>query len=385
MPRLPVSQASPTAVVIGGRSYTSFGGCNYLGLAHHPAVHAAMVDALAQFGLSTSASRETTGNTTAHDQLEAALIRFTGMPAAVVVPDGYTANLCIAQALAPTHQVALIDSRSHRSIREAVAGAGMCLVEFDHLDAGHAIEQMEAIRRNPPVQRGFFGQSPGLAIFTDGTFTADGMLAPIPELLAALPEHNAVLVVDDCHGLGVLGPRGQGTLSHFGITDPRIILTSTLAKGVGCHGGVVAGQAQYCDLVRAKASAYICTTPASPAIAAAATEALAVIGREPGRLSRLRRNASLLSESLRQLGLNAPATLAPIFAFTLESEQRMRRLHADLLSDGILAPLISYPGGPASCYFRLSVNSEHTPEQIGQLAAAMGARLAPARPASMAV
>lgn len=385
MPRFPVSQASPTSVVIGGRSYVSFGGCNYLGLAHHPAVHAAMVEALGQFGLSTSASRETTGNTTAHDQLEAALIRFTGMPAAVVVPDGYTANLCIAQALAPAHQIALIDSRSHRSIREAVAGAGMFLVEYDHLDAGHAAEQIEAIRRNPPVQRGFFGQKPGLAVFTDGVFTADGSPAPIPELVSVLPEENAVLVVDDCHGLCVLGPKGQGTLSHFGISDPRIVLTSTLAKGLGCHGGVVAGPAQYCDLVRTRASAYICTTPASPAIAAAATEALAVVGREPARLARLRRNAGLLSKSLRRLGLEAPETPAPIFAFTLESEQRMRRLHADLMSDGFLAPLISYPGGPAACYFRLSVSSEHTPEQISQLSAAMEARLAPSRPASVAV
>lgn len=384
MPRLSVSQASPTSVVIGGRSLLSFGGCNYLGLAHHPSVHAAMLDALSQFGLSTSASRETTGNTVAHDQLEAALVRFLGLPAAVVVPDGYTANLAIAQALAPTHQVALIDSRSHKSIREAIACAGMTLVEFDHLDAGHAAEQLESIRRNPPVQRGFFGQRPGVALFTDGVFTADGSVAPVPDLLAALPEIGATLVVDDCHGLCVLGPKGQGTLSHHAVSDPRIVLTSTLAKGLGCHGGVVAGPAAICDLVRTKASAYICTTPASPAIAAAATEALAVISREPARIARLRRNATLLSSSLRHLGLEAPETPAPIFAFTLESEQRMRRLHADLLADGILAPLISYPGGPAPCYFRLSISSEHTPEHIAQLSDALSARLAPSHPAAAA-
>ena len=163
MPRLSVSQASPTSAVIGGRSVISFGGCNYLGLAHHPDVHAALIEALGQFGLSTSASRETTGNTTAHDQLEAAACRFLGFPAAVVVPDGYTANLAIAQVLAPSHPIALVDRRSHKSIREAIAGAGSTLIEYDHRDARHAAQLVERYKGE------------GVSVFTDGVFTADGL------------------------------------------------------------------------------------------------------------------------------------------------------------------------------------------------------------------
>src|ERR1051326_4129497 len=282
MPRLSVSQAAPTTVVIGGRSVTYFGGRNSLGRAHHPAVHAALIDALSQFGLSTSASRETTGNTTAHDQLEAAFCRFVGTPAAIVVPDGYTANLAIAQVLAPTHPISLIDRKSHRSIREAIAGAGSTLIEYNHGDVRHAAELMAR------------HADEGVAVYTDGVFTADGALAPIPELLAALPK-NGILIVDDCHGVCTLGARGQGTLAHFGLNPPfdsRIVLTTTLAKGLGCHGGIVAGPGAICDLVRSRASAYVCTTPVSPAIAAAGVESLAIIAREPERLRRLHQNIS---------------------------------------------------------------------------------------------
>jgi 7-keto-8-aminopelargonate synthetase-like enzyme len=368
MPRLSVSQATPTTAILNGREVLSFGGCNYLGLAHHPAVHAALIDGLSQFGVSTSASRETTGNTTAHDALETALCKFLGFPAGVVVPDGYTANLAIAEVLAPMHPVGLIDSRSHRSIREAVIGARMDLVEFDHLNPDHAAKQLARCA------------GVGVAVFTDGVFTADGALAPIPELLEVLPRERATLIVDDCHGFCTLGPRGQGTLSNFKVSDPRVVLTTTLAKGLGCHGGLIAGQTAICDLVRSKASAYICTTPVSPAIAAAGVEALAVIAREPDRVRNLRANCERLGGALRSMGLNIAPTPAPIFAFTLGSEQQMRRLYADMLADGILAPLITYPGGPAPVYFRLSITSQHAAAQIDRLTSALGKHLEPAAP-----
>jgi 7-keto-8-aminopelargonate synthetase-like enzyme len=363
MPRFPVSGATATHVTINGRDVLSFGGCNYLGLAQHPEVINAAARAMARFGLSTSASRETTGNTTAHDELEAALIRFLGMPTAVVVPDGYTANLAIAQALAADHRVGIIDRRSHKSIREAVAVSGMELVEFDHQSPGSAAEQ---IARHAPR---------GVAVFTDGVFTADGGLAPVPELLATLPSRGAVLIVDDCHGFCVLGPRGAGTVSHFGVADPRLAITTTLAKGLGCHGGVVAGAPWIAERVRTRASAYICTTPTSPAIAAAAAEAVGVVQREPERLARLRDNAQRLSSGLSRLGIDIVRTPAPICAFVLNTAEQMRQIHTDLLAEGILAPLISYPGGPASTYFRLSVTCEHRPEQIDRLLASLGARL----------
>jgi 7-keto-8-aminopelargonate synthetase-like enzyme len=375
MTKLPVSAASPTSVTIGGREVLSFGGCNYLGLAHHPVVHAAMLRGLQQYGLSTSASRETTGNTIAHDRLEQELAAFLGTPDGVVVPDGYTANLAIAETLAkdsPRCSVAVIDERSHRSIREAAIGAGMQLVAYKHLnseDAAGKIALNDAAGAN-------------VAVFTDGVFTSDGTIAPVRDLLAALPK-RAMLVVDDCHGFGVMGPRGQGTLSAVDLmpTDPRLVITTTLAKGLGCHGGVIAGSRDICSRVRARGSAYICTTPTSPAVACAASAALEILRAEPQRVARLQANAAHLRRSLVSLGIALAETPAPIAAFVLRDESEMRRLHTELLDAGILAPLISYPGGPAACYFRLSIGSEHTFAHVDRLIEAMAARLAGVRAA----
>jgi 7-keto-8-aminopelargonate synthetase-like enzyme len=366
MAKLPVSAATATTITLNGREVLCFGGCNYLGLAHHPEVIAAVARGLMQFGLSTSASRETTGNTVLHDRLEAELRKFLEMEDAVVVPDGYTANLAIAQALGRDHQVALIDRLSHHSIKQAIRCGGMRLVEFDHLDTRHASRLIE---------HELASNTQGIAVFTDGIFAAEGSMASVAALLNILPARNATLVVDDCHGFCVLGPRGQGTLSLQRTRDKRIVLTTTLAKGLGCHGGVIAGPGAICSAVRAGSSAYIGTTPTSPGVINGALEALAIVQRDPARIRRLQENAAHMGEMLRARGLDPVSTPAPIFSFTHGSEVAMQRLHADLLQAGILAPLITYPGGPAPVYFRLSVNSEHTPAQIELLGEALEARL----------
>lgn len=367
MPRFPISQATATTVTINGRQLVSFGGCNYLGLAHHPDVLAAVAKALTVYGLSTSASRETTGNTLAHDTLEYELARFLEMEAGVVVPDGYTANLAVAQALARDHKIALIDRMSHRSIRESITIAGMQMLEFDHLDAAGAARIVEhELARRPDA---------GIALFTDGVFAAEGSIAPVNELLAALPARRGTLVVDDCHGFCVLGPRGQGLVSTTGIRDPRIVITTTLAKGLGCHGGVIAGSRALCDAVRVHGNAYVGTTPTSPAIISGAIEALAIVDREPERIQRLRDNTAHLAEILADAGITPVQTTSPIFAFTHGTEHQMRRLHQEMMDAGILAPLITYPNGPAPVYFRVSVNAEHTPAHLEMLGVALRSRL----------
>ncbi len=371
MTKFAVSASSPTSVTIAGRDILTFGGCNYLGLSHHPAVHAALLRGLQQFGVSTSASRETTGNTVAHDRLEQDLTSFLGVSDSVVVPDGYTANLAIAEALPQLlgpNPACIVDRRAHRSVHKAIDHAGLERIEYEHADAAHA-----AVLAASAAAMGR-----GVAILTDGVFTTDGALAPIPELLRALPRRG-LLIVDDCHGFATLGPRGQGSLSHFGI-DPeaRIILTTTLAKGLGCHGGVVAGSSEVCRAVRVRGSAYMCTTPTSPAVISAASEALSILVREPERVGRVQRNARRLREGLRGIGLSLIDTPAPIAAFVCDAEPTMRRMHDEMFTSGILAPVMSYPGGPAPFYFRCSITSEHTPEQVSRLTEALASCMASA-------
>jgi hypothetical protein len=206
-----------------GRTILAFAGCNYLGLANDPRVLQAVRIGLDRYGLSTTASRETTGNTTAFDDLERSLANFLCMERSLLLADGYTANIAMAQALATRFRTVLIDAKSHHSVHDAARGAGLIVVTFPHGDT-HAAARLARMHAEADP-------AGAIAILTDGVFTSDGAVAKLPELIAALPNDRSLLVVDDCHGVCVLGPEGRGTVSHYALTDPRIIITTTLAKG----------------------------------------------------------------------------------------------------------------------------------------------------------
>ncbi|GMV26545.1 MAG: 8-amino-7-oxononanoate synthase [Phycisphaerae bacterium] len=373
MPRIPIAANTASTVTINGRDLVAFGGCNYLGLGHHPDVKASVVRAMDYLGLTTSASRETSGNTLEHELLEAELAQFLGMEASILMPEGYTANLALAQALAAPEAwpagggdppVAVIDEKSHRSIRNAVEASGFEVADFEHLSAADA---MRVIRRHTDRR---------VCVWTDGVFAADGAIAPLPGLLAAMPRNNALLVVDDCHGFCVLGTRGRGTCEHFGISDPRILWTSTLAKGLGCYGGAVASSRRLIGVVRDHAGIYKGTTPVPPILAHAAREALRVIDREADLVSRLEANVRRIRRSLAAMGLPVEDSPSPVMTFVLDSAQRMRSFYDRLIAQDVFIPLIDYPNGPAPLYFRLSVCAMHSPGQIDHLLRSLETALA---------
>ncbi|MDQ7014659.1 MAG: pyridoxal phosphate-dependent aminotransferase family protein [Planctomycetota bacterium] len=348
-----------------GRRVVSFGGCNYLALANHPAVVRAVRDGLDRFGLSSTASRETTGNAAPHELLEHGLADFLRVERVLLVPDGYLANIAACQGLARSGlSCAIIDERGHPSLVDAARTAGLGVGTFAHADPRSLVRALDALR-------------PGrVVVMTDGVFTADGEPAPIADLLEALGPADRLLV-DDCHGLGVLGPAGRGSVPHAGVHDPRIVVTSSLAKGIGCAGGIVAGTETDIDHCRA-ASAYICTTPIAPAMAQGTRAALRVLIAEPARLDRLRDNTARVRAGLHNLTVLAKGNLwnTPIAAFTLGDLATMERTEKELLDAGYRVPLIRYPGGPAEAYFRLSVNAEHTDTQINGFLRAFRAILA---------
>ncbi|MCE7974194.1 MAG: pyridoxal phosphate-dependent aminotransferase family protein [Leptolyngbya sp. PLA1] len=355
MARLNVQASTATTIRIDGREVLAFGGCNYLGLAHHPAVTGAMADAAGVLGLSTTASRETTGNTVVHDALEEELAGFIGEEGAILLADGYTANIAVCQALARDHGVALIDARAHKSLRSAASAAGIQVFEYEHLNAESAA-----------WLAGQFADQ-GVLMLTDGVFAADGALAPVPELLSVLPQRRATLVVDDCHGVCVLGDRGQGTVGHFGVRDARVVVTTTLAKGVGCYGGAVLGVRSLVQRVRDTADVYRRSTPIPTPIAAAARAAVRTVQGDAGLLASLRRNIVLMREGLARLGIATHEEPIPIFTFTFETHQRMEEVHRRLLAEGLYAPYIEYPGGPTPRFFRVTVTAAHTREEIERL------------------
>ena len=356
MARLPIEHCSPTTLRLHGRDLVAFAGCNYLGLGGNPRVLDAMREGLDRWGLSTTASRETTGNTIAHEALEAELAAFMGQDAAILSAEGYTANFMAMQALCRDHRVCLVDAHAHRSIRHAAMAAGMQVFEYEHL--------------SPESARWLVDQhaDSGVVIATDSVFAADGAIAPLPELLALLPARRGTLVVDDCHGFCVLGPEGRGAVPHFGLADPRIVITTTLAKGLGCYGGAVLGRRAFIESVQQRAWVYRSSTPIPPALAEACLAAVRILHQDSSLVDALRTNILLMRQSLFFLGLPLPPDGVPIFTFAVSPIERMESIHATLIEQGLFAPLIEYPGGPADRYFRVVVNAMHTAQQIDRLA-----------------
>jgi 8-amino-7-oxononanoate synthase len=390
MARLNVDSCTATHMTVDGRELLAFGGCNYLGLAHHPAVLGALREGLMRYGISTTASRETTGNTTVHEALERELAAFMGQEAAILTAEGYTANIAVAQALCHRHGVALIDARAHKSLRSAATSAGMQVFEYEHLNPDSAAWLVRQ-----------YGDQ-GVVLFTDGVFAADGAVAPVADLLGVLPRQRGVLVVDDCHGVCVLGELGRGTVSEAGVNDPRLCITTTLAKGMGCYGGAVIGRRALIDQVREQADVYRRSTPVPTPLACAVRAALSVIQREPELVTFLRRNTAMMRQILTDLNVQlsdvnvqggsrhmamseggvatVPAAMTaaekvPIFTFTLESAAKMEQVHKRLLEAGIYAPYIEYPGGPTERFFRVTVTAKHTPEHIERFATELASAL----------
>ncbi|MEN0019497.1 MAG: pyridoxal phosphate-dependent aminotransferase family protein [Planctomycetota bacterium] len=353
---MPLRALSATrAELPNGRSVTTFAGCNYLAIHRHPRVLESLSDGLQRYGVSAGASRETTGNTDAHEALEAELKQWLGVEDALLLPDGYIANIAAAQALAKLQPLATVhvDARSHPSVLDALSTAGCSPTSYEHANAA-AVDQTQAI-------------------FTDSVFTGSGELAPVAALLNRLPT-DGYLILDDCHGVGSIGPLAQGTAAHLGISDPRLIITGTLSKGIGCAGGYVAGPAAVIAAARAS-SAFICTTPIPPALALASRTAIRIAQTDDQRRAQLTTNAQALKHGLRKLGLTTSTTPTPIATFTFDAATAMRDTHERLLSQGLYAPLINYPGGPAQSYFRIVVTAEHTQAEIDRLIDCLAARV----------
>jgi len=353
MSRIVVERAGAAQVRVDGRDLILFAGCDYLGFAHAPEVAAALKRGVETYGVSSSGSRATTGNAQAHDDLERDLARFLRTEAALLVPDGYLSNLVVAQALASRVDTALVDREAHVSVLDALAAASIRRVVYGFCDAAAAAEEARTLG-------GLI-----LALFTDGAYPVMQGIAPLRELLAVLPR-DGVLVVDDCHVTGVLGRTGRGSLEHHGLEDPRIVVTGTLSKALGCFGGFVAGREDLVELSRETSRAYVGSTPIPPALATAGSAAIALLEREPQRLERLRANIERVRAALQRAGIPAHSLPLPVFAWKAATPEEGDRIHARLRERGVLVPHVHYPDGLGS-YFRLAVSAAHDAAAIERL------------------
>ena len=350
-------QVDPTHVMHGGRRLIHFTGSDYLRMSWHPEVRDAAAEGLLEYRTGACASRMTTGNLPIYGELEAELERFFGVRSATLTSAGYTAPLVVAQALAADHGVVLLDSRAHGCLRDAAALTGLPVSMFQHGEASDLAARVKSWK----------GDAPAL-VLCDGLGAVDGRVGPLADYSAAVGDRGT-LIVDDAHGVGVLGERGRGSVEWAGLPMNRVVVTLTLSKAFGCYGGVVLGDRALRRRILERSRLFTGNTPPAPSSAAAARGALAVMVRDGGNLrERLRANVAAIPGQLRGWNSGGLAGPGPIFSVAPRTSAAAERLRRRLLAAGIFPPLIRYPNGPAAQFFRFAVSTAHTPAQLQALA-----------------
>ncbi|WP_019563793.1 8-amino-7-oxononanoate synthase [Thioalkalivibrio sp. AKL10] len=348
--------------VIDGHRVIAFCSNDYLGLAGDPAVAAAAHAALDQYGVGAGAAHLINGHTRAHDELEQALARFTGRARALVFSTGYMANLALVQTLVGRHDIVFEDRLNHASLIDAVRLSGARSQRYRHAEPEHLRERLE---KAPAT-----GQR---LIITDGVFSMDGDIAPLPELAALAREYNAWLMVDDAHGLSVLGDTGGGTCQHFGLGGDDVpVLMGTLGKGFGTAGAFVAGSERLIETLIQTARPYIYTTAMPAALAAATLASVQIAASAHDRRAHLQNLLRRLGDGLDRLGLPHPPPLTPIQPVTLGTATRANAVAERLFEAGFLVPAIRPPTVPeGEARLRITLSAAHTQTQVDALLQAL--------------
>jgi 8-amino-7-oxononanoate synthase len=336
-----------------GRRLLSFSCNDYLNLTQHPAVKQAASDALKRYGAGSGASRLVTGNHPLYAELEARLARIKKTEAAVVFGSGYLANAGIIPVLIGRDGLVLLDELSHACLYAGAQLSRGKVLAFRHNDLSHARELLAAHRN----------AHDHALIVTDGVFSMDGDLAPLGELLALATEHDAWLMSDDAHGLGVVGGgRGSSFVGNTHIPIP--LQMGTLSKAIGAYGGYLCASAPVIELMRNRARTLIYSTGLPPAIVAAAIAALDVIEREPGYAALPVQKAKAFT---RAAGL--PEAQSPIVPVVIGDEHATLDASRRLMDDGFLAVAIRPPTVPAgTARLRLTFTAQHPDDQVARLA-----------------
>lgn len=348
-------------VVSEGRRLLNFSGNDYLGLANHPEVIAALKRGADRFGAGAGAAHLVSGHSRAHHALEEELAEFTGRERALLFSTGYMANLGVISALLGRGDTVFEDRLDHASLLDGALLSGARLQRYAHGD-------VETLRRELVK-----GVSRTRVVATDGVFSMDGDLAPLPELAAAAREHGAWLMVDDAHGLGVLGEGGRGTLERFGLGPDQVpILMGTLGKALGCFGAFVAGDADLIEFLIQRARTYIYTTALPPPVAEAARAALRLAREESWRREQLARLVPRFRTGALNLGLRLPDSSTPIQPIVLGSNENVVRAGEALLAAGFMVGVIRPPTVPAgTARLRITLTAAHSEAQVDQLLEAL--------------
>ena len=339
---------------VKGKNTLLFASNDYLGLANHPALKQAARNAIEQFGVGAGASRLISGTLTPHHNLELALAQFTNTEAALTFSSGYATNLGVIPHLAKADGVIFADRLCHASLIDACRLSRATLRVFHHNDVDHL---QSLLRKRLPKQ-------PTLLI-TEGVFSMDGDLAPLPELARLAEEFYAILLVDDAHGTGVMGATGRGTIEHFDVESANVYHMGTLSKALGASGGFMTGTSAFIAYLINTSRSFIYSTAPPPAMAAAAQAAIHLIQQEPDRRTRLWQNRERMFQGLLSMGCHMTKTESPILPIIVNDPALAVEMSQHLREKGLYIQAIRPPTVPkGTSRLRITVTAEHTSEQI---------------------
>lgn len=343
-----------------GRALVNFSSNDYLGLANHARLREAAHEAIDAWGVGAGASPLVSGYQRVHAQAEERFARFCGLPRALIFPSGYAANLGILAALADREAEIFGDRLNHACLHDGAVLSRAKYTRYRHLELDALEGALAASTARVKL------------IATDAVFSMDGDVAPLPDLARLAEAHDAWLVVDDAHGIGVLGDRGHGALEHFGLASPRIVYMGTLGKALGGYGAFVAAEDGAIEWLLQRARTLIYSTALPPMAAAVAIAAMDLVDEEPGRIRRLRAVIERFRAAARAAGLSMLASGTAIQPLVLGDADSAMAASAHLAEHGFLVPAIRPPTVPeGSARLRVSLCSEHAAADVEALVQAI--------------
>ena len=338
-----------------GRRVINLSSNNYLGLCTHPKLRQAALEATRELGVGSGAVRTISGTMAIHMELERTIASFKHTEASVVFQSGFTANSGTVGAIMGRSDFIISDELNHASIIDGARLSRATIKVFPHKDCDAA----EAILKELAPQPG------RKLLITDGVFSMDGDIAPLPALCALAEKYGAVMMVDDAHASGVLGRNGRGTVDHFGLHGRVDVQVGTLSKAIGALGGYVAGSAELIEFLHLRGRPFLFSTSHPPGVAASCLAAFQVLEAEPERIRNLWDNTRFFKDGLKRLGFNTGASETPITPIMVGQGRKAMEFSRALFQQGLFATALAFPTVPeGKARLRTIVTATHTQAEL---------------------
>jgi len=348
-----IDTAQSPRVKIEGKDFILLGSNNYLGLCDDSRLKKAAIDAINKYGVGSGGSRLTTGSYDLHRELEEKIASFKGTEASLVFNTGYMANVGIISALCDDSWVIFSDKLNHASIIDGYRLSGAKLIRYKHCDMNDLLNKINKYKGSNNL------------IVTDGVFSMDGDIAPLPYIVKIAKQYNTITMVDDAHATGVLGKNGSGTASYFGLDNEIDITMGTLSKAAASEGGYVAGKKDLINYLINSARSFIYSTALSPSTIAVSIKALEIIEKDEERRVKLLKTSNWFQNELKIAGFNVMETKTPIIPILIGEEDKAVEFSKTLLSQGVYVPAIRPPSVPrGTSRLRISLMATHSKEDL---------------------